>query len=45
MISAQLPVCEFVHVTQHGGLFQELVARLKGHLLQRRRVGLDGMPV
>lgn len=38
-----LPVC--VVRTQHGGLFEELVARLEGHLLQRRRVGLDGVAV
>lgn len=32
-------------LTQHGGLFEELVASLKSHLLQRRWVGPDGVAV
>lgn len=32
-------------LTQHGGLFEELVAGLEGHLLQGRGVGADGVAV
>lgn len=32
-------------LTQHGSLLQEFVAGLKGHLLQRRGVGPDCVPV
>lgn len=32
-------------LTQHGSLFEEFVAGLEGHLLQRGGVGPDGVPV
>lgn len=32
-------------LTEHGGLLEKFVAGLKSHLLQRRGVGADGMPV
>lgn len=37
----QIQECRPPTLTQHGGLLQELEARLKRHLLQRGRAGLD----
>lgn len=42
---AEIDLHMILFLTQHGSLFEEFVARLEGHLLQRGRVGLDGEAV